>query len=256
MFSVYTGVTFKGNKCDARRGMSVELLIDAPSGRARDGNAGKRKAYWESVGKKRLMQGSLVALVRKPAGGTEIRVHLGVITSSLQDLVSSARYSSEHVTLSVSFFEMEVEYMALYEVLESGARLASDWKDTNFLVEAPVMFESLRPFLETLQSREPTAIPFANYLAHPPSGDLTDLQIFPPAYATPNYTMKLDVLFVPPRRVSLRPHDLTSIENARAALKRDSVLDPSQADALLDTITSDFGLIQGCVLLILLCTVI
>lgn len=245
MFSVYTGVWFMGLKCDVKRGMSVEMIVDAPSGRARDGNAGKRKAYWESVGKKRLMQGSLVALVCKPAAGEDVRVHLGVITSSLEDLIRSTTYSPEHITLSVSFFETEVEFKVL-SVLQNREADPTSY-DTNLLVEAPVMFESLRPFLETLKNREPTAIPFSHYLAHPANGHLTDLPTFPPAYASPNYTMKLDVLFSPQRTLSLRPHDSTSIENAREALKKHSVLDPSQADALLDTLTSEFGLIQGCV---------
>lgn len=243
MFSVYTGAAFVGLKCDIKRGMLVEMRIDAPSGRARDASAGKRKAYWENVGKKRLMQGALVALVCKAAAGGEIRLHLGVITSSLDDLIKSTRDSAEHLMLSISFFETEVEYRALHLVQKSEVDSTS--RDINLLVEAPVMFESLRPFLETLKSTEPTAIPFANYLAHPLNGDLADLEISPPAYATPNFTMKLDVLFVPPQSVSLRPHDSTSVENARIALKRHSVLDPSQADALLDTLTSEFGLIQG-----------
>lgn len=244
MFNVYTGVIFKGLKCDVKRGISVEMIFETPSGKARDGNDGKRKAYWESVGKKRLMQGGLVALVWKPAVGNDIKVHLGVITSSMPDLLKSAKESANRLALAVSFFETDVELKILNAIQKGSGDPAS--QGTKLLVEAPIMFESLRPFLDTLKSREPTAIPFAPYLAHPASGDLSNVKISAPAYASPNYSMKLDVLFEPPQPVSVRPHDATSVENARAALKTPrSILDPSQADALLDTLTSELGLIQG-----------
>ncbi|KAG8904211.1 hypothetical protein FRC01_008831, partial [Tulasnella sp. 417] len=118
---------------------------------------------------------------------------------------------------------------------------------TKFLIEAPILFESIRPFLETLKSRPPTSIPFSRYIAHRDDGDLTSVTIHPPAYATPRFKFNLNCLFdyPPPVKVSLRPHSKSSAQRAREALKAGSRLDPSQADAMINALTSELALIQG-----------
>ncbi|KAG9045578.1 hypothetical protein FS837_006065 [Tulasnella sp. UAMH 9824] len=244
MFCIYTGVNFKTMECDGRRGLAVDLTFDTPRGRASDPSPAKRSAYWESVGKRRLMQGGLLGLLWIPPSSStgDIRFYLGTVTSHLDDIRRSARQSANRLALKVSFFDTEVDIRILKALQQ---RRPSD-EGTKILVEAPIMFESIRPFLETLKSRPPTSIPFSRYIAHHDSGDLSSVTIDPPAYVTPRFAFNLDCLFdyTPPINLSLQPRDELSVQNARNALKR-SRLDPSQADAMINALISEVSLIQG-----------
>lgn len=241
-FSVYTKVLFKQIVCDSRHGLAIEISFSAPSGRARQGNASARAAYWESVGRKRLIQGGLVALVWKVGPAEEdTRVYLGVVASSLDDLIKSAKNKDGRVGLRVSFFEPEAQKRIL-ACLQRGEEGGGDM----YLIEAPVMFESIRPFLETLKHRAPTSVPFARYLAHPISGSLQGVEIELPVYASrPGFTMDLSCLFDTPTRLILHPSDRDSIQRCRVKLTDDSRLDATQVDALLNTLTREVSLIQG-----------
>ena len=119
---------------------------------------------------------------------------------------------------------------------------------TKLLIEATVMFESVRPFLEALRV-EPESVPFSRYLVHHPPEFYRTLQISPPAYARlPDFSFQLASLFPPESGVEdlkLTPSDPVSILNAREVLKRSSRLDPSQADAMVDALTREVSLIQG-----------
>lgn len=245
MFSVYTGVNFKSITCDPRRGLAVDLTFDTPSGRAKDSSSAKRSAYWESVGKRRLMQGGLVGLLWVPPNSTVqgIRFYLGTVTSSLDDLRQSAKQSADKLAIKVSFFDAEVDI----RILNALQQRRPKEEGMKLLLEAPIMFESIRPFLETLKSRPPASIPFSRYIAHQGGGNLSSVTIDPPAYVTPRFAFTLDSLFdsTPPINLSLQPHDEASVQQARATLKAKSRLDPSQADALVNALTSEVSLIQG-----------
>ncbi|KAG9045583.1 hypothetical protein FS837_006070 [Tulasnella sp. UAMH 9824] len=244
MFSMYTGVKFKNIDCDLKWGLAVDLEFDTPHGLARNPSAAKRAAYWESVGRKRLMQGGLIGLLWVSAS-QEVKFYIGAITSFPDDLRKSAVASPDTLALKVSFFDSEAEV----RILNALHQRRPDEEGTKILIEAPIMFESIRPFLESLQSpeRPPPSIPFARYLTHPDSGDLSNVEIDPPAYATPRFEFKLGCLFDSdqPVNLTLRPHDALSVENARDALKAHSRLDPSQADAMVNVLTSEVSLIQG-----------
>ncbi|KAG8861658.1 hypothetical protein FRB96_002615 [Tulasnella sp. 330] len=242
MFSVYTGVTFRGMACDTRNGLSIEVSFNAPTGKARNPNAAARAAYWESVGRKRLMQGGLVALIWEGAGEGDTTIYLGSVTSSLKDLVQSTKKTHESLGLHLSFFDSE----AGVRMLTSLQRGPSHMDGRKYLVEAPIMFESIRPFLETLKNASPSSIPLAKYLVHPDNGSLKGVSIDLPLYASqPGYSMDLSCLCDESTRLTLRPSDRGSVVATRARLKTESRLDPSQADALLDTLLSEVSLIQG-----------
>lgn len=245
MFSVYTGITFRGMSCDTRNGLSIEVSFNAPAGKARNTSAAARAAYWESVGKKRLMQGGLVALVWEAGPGeVDTKIYLGTVTSSLKDLIQSTKQSHESVGLRLSFFDPEADM----RMLVSLQRGRPDIEGRKYLVEAPVMFESIRPFLETLKNGAPSSIPLAKYLVHPDNGSLKGVTIDLPLYASqPGYSIDLSCLCPQPTRFTLRPSDRGSVQVTRTRLKTESRLDPSQADALLDTLLSEVSLIQGCV---------
>ncbi|KAG8957841.1 hypothetical protein FRC03_009761 [Tulasnella sp. 419] len=240
MFSVYTGVTFTSLECHSRAGIFSTIIFDTPAGRAREGGPAQRAQYWESVGKRRLMQGGLVALLW--IEGDEIKVYLGVVTSRMEDLIRSSRESPTKLRLGVSFFDSEVDARIL-QALQSPYPAPGQ----RYLIEAPILLESIRPFLETLQTVVPSDIPFSKYLTHPLSGRLDNIDVDPPVYTTmPNFAFKLDCLF-PGNKKPLRLSPTSEVSKIAAceALKIGSRLDPSQADATIRALSSCVSLIQG-----------
>jgi len=177
--------------------------------------------------------------------------------SSSKDLATSAADTSDPMRLAVkiSFMDPEVETRILEE-LKNG-RAARNLGSTRVITECPIMYESIRPFLEALRV-EPTSVPFEHYLAHPDSGTLKDVNVAPPLYSThPGVELELRSLLHPDGGVDslkLTTTDPSSIEAARALMKaphpnnpslRLSRLDPSQVDAILGALTSEVSLTQG-----------
>lgn len=240
MFNVYTNVEFTSLIPDWR-GISAGITFDAPPGRARSAQSKSRVQFWEGMSGKRLMQGGLVALVWK--SGTEVDVHLGVLASSLREVLDSAKRGNDQVAVRAVFFDPQVELRILQSLKHSG-RDAS----TKVLVEAPVMFEAIRPFLEALRV-EPETIPFGPCLVHRPPKFFNSFQIDPPAFAlVPGFIYDLSSLFPPEagaRQLKMSVNDLTSIQNAREELRMASRLDPSQADSVVNTLIRQISLIQG-----------
>lgn len=238
-FRLYTDVKFGPMAC-GKNGVSVELTFDAPPGDARHQIEAKRTAYWEGEGKKRLMQGGLVALVWKTDSGS-LRVYLGVITSWFNDLLESAKKHENQVKVRVSFFDAEVELRILRRLQKSR----KEERETKFLVEPPGMFEAFRPFLDALKAQEPASFPFSDYLPLYDSVDLSHIRVTPPVYAHPQFNFNLRTLFDQPRDLYLCPHDPYSVTRARIILKQESRLDDTQAEAMVDALTSEVSLIQG-----------
>ena len=228
----------------SQRGLTVGIAVDAPPGRARAPQAKSRAAFWESMSSKRLMQGGLVALVWQRGGTTE--VHLGTVASQLKDLTDSSKQKADRVDIRISFFSPEVELRILQELRIP----VSERRSTKLLIEATVMFESIRPFLEALRV-DPENVPFGRYLVHRPLEFYRTLHISPPAYARmPGFSFQLSSLFPPEADIEdlkLNVNDPASVDTARDVLKRSSRLDPSQADAIVDALTRELCLIQGCV---------
>jgi hypothetical protein len=241
LFNIYTNAEFLEITPD-RRGLSVGMTIDTPPGRARTADASRRVWFWEGMSGKRLISGGLVALLWQR--GNEIDVHLGTISSSIRDHVASAKQSSERIAIRVSFFDSDVQLRILQEL----RRPVLEREGLKLLVEATVMFASVRPFLEAL-CVEPTMLPFSRYLVLQPPGSLGEIRIDPPVYARgPEFTFQLASLLSPESDLDdlkLAATDPESIENARLQLRTYSTLDPSQADAIVDSLTREWGLIQG-----------
>ncbi|TRM69481.1 hypothetical protein BD626DRAFT_12882 [Schizophyllum amplum] len=240
LFNVYTGVHFETLTPD-RRGLAVKLGFDTPPGPARKPQAAQRTSFWQTNSGKRLMQGSLVALVWKD--GSEVAVHLGIIGSSPKEISDSAQRSATRLSMKVHFFDSNLQFRIL-NVLKLGDTPPSNVK---LLVEAPVMYEAIRPFLETLKTVEPTTIPFGQYIVHYPLGHFDNVVVPPPSYArAPGFRYKLSSLFEEHDTVDLQldPMDRTSVAACRRELTR-SRLDPSQADAVVDALTREVALIQG-----------
>ncbi|PIL26781.1 hypothetical protein GSI_11117 [Ganoderma sinense ZZ0214-1] len=239
-FQLYTNVEFVPRPPEAtRKGVSVGLTLDAPpGGTARDKDWKKRVAFWEHS--RRLQGASLVALVVVSGASRTFRVHLGVVASYAKDIAESAKHEQGRVQVRVVFFGTDVELMAL-----RGDRLCGGRGEFAVLVDNSVMFEAVRPFLHKLQTIEPTEIPFARYIAM--GGRLEDVRILPPKYAlAPGFKFKLQCLAKPGETISdLDVTNPNSIRRAREELVRRSILDPSQAEAVVDTLVREVSLIKG-----------
>jgi hypothetical protein len=238
-FHLYTGARFAPVRAE-RRHFTVGVLLDAPpTGAARDPSGKKRAEYWEHS--KRLQHGSLVALVLISPG--QSRVFLGTIISMGGDIGESAKADEMTIQLRISFFDAEIELMALRR--ESISINRSTYA---VLVDNNIMFESLRPFLRALQDVEPTSIPFSDIISQ--SENLHTLPVGIPRYArVPGFRYDLQCLARRGTNISsLDVTNPTSVALARQELLRSSDLDPSQVNAMVDAFTREVSLIQGCVL--------
>ncbi|KAI0294246.1 hypothetical protein B0F90DRAFT_1758208 [Multifurca ochricompacta] len=234
-FHLYTGARFAPVKAE-RRSFTIGLMLDAPPGSARDKSGKNRAEYWERA--KRLQNGNLVALILISPGRSQ--VFLGTVASTGGDIGESSKADGNTIQLRVSFFDPEIELMALHQqpITVSQTTYA-------LLMDNSTLFESMNPFLRTLQNVEPTLIPFSHIITH--SQSLGPLPIEPPRYArVPQFKYNLQCLArVGQNIASLDANSVTSKELARQELRRASNLDPSQIDAVLDTLTREVSLIQG-----------
>ena len=248
-FQLYTNVEFVPRPPEAtRKGVAVGLALDAPpGGTARDKDWKKRVAHWEHS--RRLQGASLVALVVVCGAGANraFRVHLGVVASHGKDIAESAKAEKDRIQVRVVFFDSDVELMALRgDRLCSGSGNGGGTRgEFAVLVDNSVMFEAVRPFLHKLQTIEPTEIPFARYIA--PGGPLDEVRVLPPKYAlAPGFRFRLQCLAKPGQTIGdLDVANPNSVRRARQELVRCSILDPSQAEAVVDTLTREVSLIQG-----------
>ncbi|KAI0288462.1 AAA domain-containing protein [Multifurca ochricompacta] len=234
-FHLYTGARFAPLKAEYRN-FTVGLLLDAPPGGARD-QIGKRRAeYWEHS--KRLQHGSIIVLVLISPGQAE--VFLGTIASKGADIGEYAKADANTIQLRIAFFDAKIELMALRR-----QPISVNASTYAVLLDNSIMFESLHPFLKTLQNVEPTSIPFSNLISY--SGPLGKIPVELPRYArVPCFRYNLQCLARPGQNISdLDVNNPTAVRLARENLKRSCNLDPSQVDALLDTLTREVSLIQG-----------
>lgn len=234
-FHLYTGARFAPVKAE-RRNFTTGLLLDSPKGAARDQSGKKRAEHWEHS--KRLQHGSLVALILVSPGRSE--VFLGTIASTAADIGESAKADAESIQLRISFFDAETELMALRR-----QPISIDMSTYAVLLDNSIMFESVNPFLRTLQNVEPTSIPFSDIISF--SGNLRSLAVGVPRYArVPQFRFNLQCLARPGMNIpKLDVNNAASVALARQQLSRSSDLDPSQVNALVDTLTREVSLIQG-----------
>jgi hypothetical protein len=234
-FHLYTGVEFALVRAE-RHQFTVDLTLDTPPGAARDKSWRKRTEYWEQS--KLLQRANLVSLIL--ISPNQFHVYFGTVISTGRDIGVSAKQDAETIHLRVSFFDAEIEMMALRR-----QPISINTSEYAILLDNNIMFEALHPFLETLQNVEPTAIPFSHIISS--SESLESLSVKPPRYArVPGFRFDLQCLARSGENVSsLDASDEMSALIARRELQASSDLDPSQIDALVDTLTREVSLIQG-----------
>ena len=241
-FQLYTGARFAPLKAE-RRNFTVGLMVDSPPGAPRDASGKKRAEYWEHS--KRLQQGNLVTLAL--ISPVQFQVFLGTIVSNGRDIAESSKADADTIQLRISFFDAEIELMALRR-----HPISVDKSTFAVLIDNKIMFEALHPFLRTLKDVEPTSVPFSDFISY--SGNLDSLPVGPPRYThVPLFKYNLQCLARPGENISsVDVNNATSIAIAREELRRSSKLDPSQVDAVIGTLTRELSLIQGYVLISLL----
>ena len=237
IFAVYTDVHYAGLSVEPQ-GFCVRLSIRCPPGPGRDPDMRKRRDYWLNAGSKRLTSGSLVALVL--VSGDSTRAYLANLVSSAEEIAGSAITSAGYIRVNATFFDRGVEIEALgKEKITTGTNTFA------LLIDNGGMFESVRPFLKTLSSVDSSSIPFSRYICARDS--LSNIEVHPPRYATaPRFRFRLQSVAKPGKRIN--PLDVTdpaSVAHARSQLRESSVLDPSQADSVIDALTREISLIQG-----------
>ena len=234
IFSVYTNVYFGGISPD-RRGLTSTLIFDTPPGAARNSQDSQRESFWKRMGGKRLMPGGLVALIWKTSDS--VSIYLGIVANSIPEFLDAVKESATELVIRVAFFDRAVESRILrwYQTGDTSPG------ETRLLIEAPVVYEAVRPFLEALQT-DSTCVPFSEYLvSHNEVPSIT-----PPRYATaPDFRWNLSPLLRDDQGFRLDAKDSASISEARQILCEESNLDPSQAEALVDSLTRELTLIQG-----------
>lgn len=234
IFSVYTKVDF-GSISPDRRGLTSTLIFDTPPGAARNPDAGQRESFWKRMLGKRLMPGGLVALIWKTFDS--VSIYLGIVANSIPEFLSAVNESATELVIRVAFFDRAI-YSRILQWYQTGDTRPGE---TRLLIEAPVLYEAVRPFLEALQS-DSTCIPFSEYLVS--HNDVPN--ITPPHYATaPPFRWDLSPLLKDGQNFHLDAKDPVSVLEARQILCEESSLDPSQADALVDSLTRELALIQG-----------
>lgn len=240
IFNVYTDVHY-AQLSTRSQGFAIGLTVRCPPGNGRDPDLKKRVDYWKHAGSKKLTSGSLVALVLVSGGSS--RAYLANLVSSAEDISESAKHSKDYIQVKATFFDPEVEIEALRK-----EKITIDTNTFAILIDNGVMFESVRPFLKTLCTIDSTSIPFSRYICAQTA--LNNTEIHPPRYSTaPRFRFKLQSVARP--GLTIDPLDVNnpaSIARAKAQLQHFSILDPSQADGVVDSLTRDVSLIQGWVL--------
>ena len=237
IFNVYTGVQYAQLSTRAQ-GFAIGLTVQCPPGPGRDPNGSKRVEYWNHAGRKKLTAGSLVALVLVSRGS--FKAYLANLIASVDDVAESARNSEEYIQVRATFFDPEVEIEALRK-----EKITIDMNTFAILIDNGVMFESVRPFLKTLSTIDSTSIPFNRYICA--QDPLNNVDIRPPKYATtPGFRFELQSVAKPGERIDpLDVNNPASVARARTQLQEFSILDPSQADSVVDSLTREVSLIQG-----------
>ncbi|KAH8835068.1 hypothetical protein DL96DRAFT_1808988 [Flagelloscypha sp. PMI_526] len=244
-FHLYTDISF-ASAAAQRRNFTVGFKLSPPPGNARHAKPATRAEFWEHS--RRLSNGNLVILVLQTRT-SQLRLFVGMVASTNTDIGESAKASPDYINLRISFFDPEIELDSL-----RGERIA-DERDNKYkfgvLIDTSVLFEAVRPFLRTLQNVEPTSVPFGEHIASESIMSFRERggRIEPPRYArVPRFRFNLRSLFAGNTAGGVTELDAMNPESvriARKALRERSRLDPSQADAIVDTLTREVTLIQG-----------
>ncbi|KAK0559006.1 hypothetical protein OC861_006773, partial [Tilletia horrida] len=195
------------------------------------------KLHWFD---KLLNPGALVAVLSSNGDGGEVHIALGLAKSRPDELRSTFR-TGRDLTLKVRFFD---------SVAPALHFPSHGWKYQILAEVRGVLYESVTPFLENLRKTNANQLPFGQLLATAANTE-SDFKIPPPRYAQePGFAFNLTGLLAPSQSENedatlTMTIDQPSQEHARNQLKRRGIVDDSQADAVVDSLTRQVSIIQG-----------
>jgi len=185
-----------------------------------------------------MPKGGLVAIITKRKRGVS-EVAIGILTTcafiSMGELAdhsvpknfthtdSSDGEGRARFNFGISFIDAQSGVKAAYVVQKGEER---DF-DQRILLKSPVLYEAVRPFLQTLQTLDTVRFPLRKYLVHT---DLERVEIDLPACTRPDsFTWDLSVLLRDgsdvPEGCSFDPKNPLSVQNAREVMHDHGKLD-------------------------------
>ncbi len=183
---IYNNIEFFDITCDSRRGFAYTLRFSPPKIRGAR-NERDRMAYWKKS--KRLLNGSLITLLlpnsdskRKNPNFTNdnnnssnntpfknnsdmFSVYFGVVVLRNEEFLGK---NADSAYINVSFNDSSIYPIALNEILKSHNKnnnmTTEQSIEKRFLVESTgVYLESYYHILKTLQTTDPSSLPFEKY---------------------------------------------------------------------------------------------
>jgi hypothetical protein len=164
---VYTNIQFANISCDRRKGFACTIRFTPPRSSAKDAKA--RREYWEKS--KRLITGSLVTIILPNPNPKKVNSKTTVSNSDLYSLYFGVVVSRDEKALSKdeSFSEIDINFIdpSIYPIaLSEISNFTQSSPGKRFMVESTgVYLEAYIHILKTLQTTNPSSLPFEKYLA-------------------------------------------------------------------------------------------
>ncbi|WVQ96520.1 hypothetical protein IAU59_003625 [Kwoniella sp. CBS 9459] len=220
--NIYSSARFEALEL-VRDDLCVVLSLKTPKG------AGSRSEI-----RKKLGSGTMVGLLMsKPGarGADKLKVFLGDIK---EDVKWRPGGSDEVFAAATKFFR-------------SAKSQGEDDQDSMVFFEVPgFLLGTLMPFLERLQSVEPTTIPLGQYIAGTTDASMPAPDIASPRFTrNPSFVYNLDRLVNKGEGLRMRPSDPNQVHEAKEALLEHSPLDDTQTSALMDAMSRELAIIEG-----------
>ncbi|CAB4384074.1 unnamed protein product [Rhizophagus irregularis] len=261
---VYTNVQFANISCDRRKGFACTIRFTPPKSSAKDARG--RREYWEKS--KRLLTGSLVTIILPNPNPKRVNSNTTISNSDLYSLYFGVVVSRDEKALSkdenfseidVNFIDSSIYPIALSEI-SSFKRISTEKR---FMVESTgVYLEAYYHILKTLQTADPSSLPFEKYLAPnlEDKGNMRrsiDVKVENPMYTrAPGFQFDLSILCKNKHKLRLNVADECSYERSiRKIVKYSNIgklpngtpygLDETQATALISSLTREIALVEG-----------
>jgi hypothetical protein len=215
---------------DVRHGVVFVVQASAPPGPPRFKSFRQRKMFWEDG--QRLPEGGLITLATKDGGHSAVISTAVIVTSKSVPRVylnsDPGGVLCDGNFISFPVFHFSISFLAQADTLRAARALQGASDDSQVIsvaFECPVLYESVRPFLEALKAVDPISMPMSKYIRQT---DLRGQSIALPAYArNPNFTWNLKVLLKEHTLDScfMNPRNPSSVANARGVLYKHGKLD-------------------------------
>ncbi|GBB88735.1 hypothetical protein RclHR1_15310002 [Rhizophagus clarus] len=285
--NVYTNIQFANITCDRKKGYACTILFTPPKISAR-GVRGRRE-YWEKS--KRLLNGSLVTIIlpNPDSKGRDSKnssisksdlylLYFGIVIFRDERALSRDENCAE---IDINFIDPSIYPIALNEISNFDKTKKISLKN-RFMVESTgVYLESYYHILKTLQTTNPSSLPFEKYLA-PSFNDSNidmdddvdvkgkmkeemkkemsntfDIKVENPMYTrAPGFRFDLSILCKNKHKLRLNVADDSSHDKViKDIVKYSDIgklpngtpygLDETQAKALISSLTREIALVEG-----------